>query len=103
MYLGDDTEGNGICMICLLEYNSIDYWTLGVPFMRDWYIVHDYETDKIGFTRLPGSDLPMPEIVNPETIYAPGYLSVVWGLAFSFGVFYYVWKNRPPPPTSQAR
>ena len=32
--------------------------------MRNWYVVHDYTNNRLGFTRLPGSTLPVPKDEN---------------------------------------
>ena len=34
---------------------------MGASFMRDWYIMHDYDDSRLGFKRLPNSGLSEPE------------------------------------------
>ena len=88
--------GNDVCSPCFGSYN-IDYWILGEAFLRDWYVVHDYDNSRFGFTRLPGSGLTAPEpVVEPGVeINWRGILSVTWGISFSLAVFVYVWLNQP--------
>ena len=99
--------------VCTPAFGSydIEYWVLGYAFLRDWYVIHDYENSRYGFTRLPGSSMPTPEPVpevedededygEEETEDGPtlvGILYVGFGLGFSFSVFIYIFLNGPGP------
>jgi hypothetical protein len=39
--------GSDQCGFCINKQD--DFWALGMPAMRGYYIVHDYDTNKIGF------------------------------------------------------
>ena len=43
--IGNSSNGNAVCTLCLKSYSTIDYWVLGNTFMRDWYIIHDYNNN----------------------------------------------------------
>ena len=93
------------CFTALDWYDSgAKNWYLGAAFMRNWYITHDYDAYRIGFTRLPGSTLPTPKDENEPWPGDPDYdsddrgdkkkdpdawdyASVGLGSAFIIGVF----------------
>ena len=53
--IGNSSNGNAVCTLCLKSYSSIDYWVLGNAFMRDWYIIHDYNNNQFGIIKQPGA------------------------------------------------
>ena len=58
-YLVD--HGLGICTICIMSRGE-DQWILGDTFMRGWYSIHDYDSNRIGFTPFPSSTKQLPEL-----------------------------------------
>ena len=83
--------GSDVCAPCLGGY-SISYWVLGQAFLRDRYVIHDYANGRLGFMNETGAEDQSSFDFNLR-----GFLSVTWGLGFSFAVFVYIWLNRPPP------
>ena len=43
--IGNSSNGNAVCTLCLKSYSTIDYWVLGNAFMRGWYIIFDYNNN----------------------------------------------------------
>ena len=56
------SAGASLCFICLRAKENSNNWYLGATFMRDWYVIHDYDdqTPRVGFKRMPNSYLPEP-------------------------------------------
>jgi len=104
-YSIESPNNSSRCFTALDWYDTdAKNWYLGAAFMRNWYITHDYDAYRVGFTRLPGSSLPAPKDENEpwpgdpdyegddsdkekKDISAWDYASVGIGSAFIIGVF----------------
>ena len=50
-----------ICALCLQSIDGYTEWILGDVFMRGWYSIHDYESNRMGFIPFPDSSKTIPE------------------------------------------
>ena len=58
---------NNQCTICLNAHASDaseDYWELGLPFLEQYYIIHDYPNLQMGFVPFSGSAKSLPVAVS---------------------------------------
>ena len=65
---------NTWCAICL-RASSIDYFVLGIPFLRGWYTIFDNESKRIGyipFNSSPKTNMMPTKAVTTPTIPLPG-------------------------------
>lgn len=68
-------ESSNRCSICLTahaqnEDSADDYWELGLPFMAQYYVIHDYENLRMGFVPFETSTKELPIAVNIEPTWA---------------------------------
>ena len=72
--------GSDQCFICLTPSSVLNFWVLGSTFIRQWYVIFDYEQNRFGFIRPPRSDLTW-------------WTYLAYGIAYIFpaSVFYYLW------------
>jgi len=62
-YLQETREG-GKCEVWIQSHFWPTYWILGAPFLRAFYSVHDYETEKIGLIRVAAATRKRLELVG---------------------------------------
>ena len=80
------------CFVCLRHDEELDFWSLGLPFMRQWYTVFDYEENTMGFVRHPDFESVVEDDVIDQEALWYDYVSVAGGFTFSVGVIYYLYQ-----------
>ena len=69
----------GTCTFCLeahAEDESEDYWELGLPFLEQYYVIHEYENLRMGFVPFENSAKSLPVAVT-ETLSASIDTSII--------------------------
>ena len=95
-YAQETSTGSNECFLSLSGSDKIDFWILGIPFMRQWYTTFDYENNSMGFVRNPDfqsneEDDSAEEELGEAQWY--DYVSVAGGVSLSVSVFVYLYLN----------
>lgn len=92
-YALETSTGSNECFLSLSGSDQIDFWILGIPFMRQWHTTFDYEDNLMGFFRNPNFQSNEEDDSDEEFGEAQwyDYASVAAGVSLSISVFVYLY------------